>query len=508
LTDNNTSALAILAILIALHASLEFAFAALSNCRRAPLQERASQNDHNARHALQLCDDLLRLRMANDMTRLIIRFSMAGVAVMGFSVPLMGAPDHFDPGAALAAALIPTALASFLFGGVLPAAFGSAYADSAALAVTPLMRALLVLLSPALAVLIALNRAAIRVAGSEALDKAVTEEEIMTLVNVGQQDGTIEDDEKAMIYSVLQFNETIAREVMIPRPDVDAVEIDTPLDEALSVFIRSGHSRIPVYEENIDRVRGVLYAKDMLALLASQRSDAPVNKPLREIMRPAYFVPETKPADALLKEMQDNKIHIAIIVDEYGGTAGLLTIEDLIEEIVGDIRDEFDVNEEAEYVKAGEGEYIVDGSMNLDDVDELLGVTLPMDDNDSLGGLIYSRLGHVPEVGETLILDEQRLELRVTQVEDRRIRKVHITRLPEPPPEPDPRDGNGGKANKPGDTGKFAAVSAKSDDAPSDARGKSNTTGSFPAVSQPADPSVNAGEADLSAGAAQPAHSA
>ncbi|MDZ4766052.1 MAG: hemolysin family protein [Chloroflexota bacterium] len=458
MTDNNTSTIAVLAILIALHGCLEFAFAALSNCRRAPLQERASQNHINARRALKLCDDLLRLHMANDFMRMVLRFTMAGVAVIGFSVPLMQADGSaLNPSAALAIALIPTALASFLFGGVLPAALGSAYADQAALTVAPLMRALLFVLSPILAALIALNRAAIRLAGSEALDKAVTEEAIMTLVNVGQQDGTIEDDEKAMIYSVLQFNETIAREVMIPRPDVDAVEINTSLDEVLQEFIRSGHSRIPVYEDSIDRVRGVLYAKDMLTLLAANIHNDIMRKPLRDIMRAAYFVPETKRADSLFKEMQDNKTHIAIIVDEYGGTAGLLTIEDLIEEIVGDIRDEFDVNEEAEYVQSGEGEYIVDGSMNLDDLDDLLGLALPADDNDSIGGLIYSRLGHVPEIGETLTLDEQRLVLRVTEVDDRRIRKVHITRLPEPPPPgSDERDTptNGKRL----ETGKFSAI--------------------------------------------------
>ncbi len=436
MTEGSLSTLLTLAILIAMHGTLEFAFAALSNCRRVPLQERAGTGDAKARRALAVSDDLLRLRMAADLLRLIFRFTTAAVATLGFAIPLLNENNALDPAAELALALIPTAFISFILGGVLPSALGSAYADRAARWAAPLMSLLLLVLRPALAALVAINQAMIRLAGSEELGKSVTEEEIMTLVNVGQQDGTIEDDEKAMIYSVLQFNETIAREVMVPRPDMVAIEIETPLEEALSEFIRSGHSRIPVYEDNIDNVRGILYAKDLLMLLADMVKKEPnaARAPIRELMRTAYFVPETKRADALFKEMQERKVHIAIIVDEYGGTAGLLTIEDLIEEIVGDIRDEFDFNEEAEYVQLGEDEYIVDGSMNLDDLEELLGVTLPKDDNDSVGGLIYSRLERVPQIGDTVTLEEERLTLRVTLVQDRRIRKVHIQRLP--PPEP------------------------------------------------------------------------
>jgi putative hemolysin len=439
LTEGSLSTLLTLAILIAMHGTLEFAFAALSNCRRLPLQERAGDGDANARRALALSDDLLRLRMAADLLRLIFRFTIAAVATLGFAIPLLNENNTLDPASELALTLIPTAIVSFILGGVLPSALGSAYADRAARWAAPMMSILLFVLRPALAALVAINQAMIRLAGSEELGKSVTEEEIMTLVNVGQQDGTIEDDEKAMIYSVLQFNETIAREVMVPRPDMVTVEIDTPLEEALNEFIRSGHSRIPVYEDNIDNVRGILYAKDLLTLLADmvKRDRDTARTPIRDLMRSAYFVPETKRADALFKEMQERKVHIAIIVDEYGGTAGLLTIEDLIEEIVGDIRDEFDFNEEAEYVRLGENEYIVDGSMNLDDLEELLGVTLPQDDNDSVGGLIYSRLERVPQIGDTVTLEEERLTLRVTLVQDRRIRKVHVQRLPPPSSEED-----------------------------------------------------------------------
>ena len=155
-----------------------------------------------------------------------------------------------------------------------------------------------------------------------------------------------------------------------------------------------------------------------------------MQKPIRDLMRPAYFVPETKRADTLFEEMQERKIHLAVVVDEYGGTAGLVTIEDLVEEIVGDIKDEYDVNEEAEYTQIGEDEYVVDGGMNLEDLNELLDIDLPNDENDSIGGYIYSKLGHVPEVGE--VIEEPNLLMRVDEVENRRIRKVYIAKRTPP----------------------------------------------------------------------------
>jgi CBS domain containing-hemolysin-like protein len=245
---------------------------------------------------------------------------------------------------------------------------------------------------------------------------------------VGQRGGTIEDEEKEMIYSVLQFGETLAREVMVPRPDVTAVEIDQPLEEALKKFIESGHSRVPVYEEEIDDIKGLLYAKDLLTLWHNGEQQATI----RAIMRPAYFVPETKRADMLFKEMQERKVHLAVIVDEYGGTAGIVTIEDLVEEIVGDIKDEYDINEEAEYIQLGEKEYIVDGSMNLDDLNEMMDIDLPTDEADSIGGYIYSQLGRVPDVGETIEESEHHVSMRIEAVENRRIRKVHIIRIDPP----------------------------------------------------------------------------
>jgi len=255
----------------------------------------------------------------------------------------------------------------------------------------------------------------------------VTEEEIMTLVDAGQEEGVIEAEEKAMIYSIFQFGETAAREVMVPRIDIVALEIDTPLDEALQVVIAAGHSRIPVYRDTIDNVQGILYAKDFLELWLPDSSkgieEAGRDRTLESLLRPAHFVPESKMLDDLLADLQQRKVHIAIVVDEYGGTAGLVTIEDILEEIVGEIQDEYD-SEEAAYQQVGEGEYIFNARIDLDDVNRLLGTNLPTEQGDTLGGLIYSQLGKVPAPGDVIKFDGYSIE--VISVVRRRIQNVRV----------------------------------------------------------------------------------
>jgi CBS domain containing-hemolysin-like protein len=441
LDEGSLSSFAALIILIALHSGVELAYAALTNARHTPLREQSERGDKQARRILRLSDDLPRLNITRQILLLALRFAIAAVATLQIAQPLIRAEDaagvFIVPELGYLAVLLPTALVTYMLGELVPQAFGQVYADQLAPAVMPAMRLLVFLLSPLTALFLSLSRAVTRMTGGEELAKAVTEEEIMTLVDVGQQGGTIEDDEKEMIYSVLQFGETLAREVMVPRPDITAVEIDEPLSEAIKLFLESGHSRIPVYENEIDNIKGLLYAKDLLTLLVDGGG---TTRPIRALMRPAYFVPETKRADALFEEMQERKIHLAVVVDEYGGTAGLVTIEDLVEEIVGDIRDEYDVNEEVEYTVLGDGEYVVDGGMNLEDLSAMLEIDLPNDENDSIGGYVYSKLGHVPEVGE--VIEEPNLLMRVDAVENRRIRKVYIARRT--PPEAETGDADEG----------------------------------------------------------------
>lgn len=254
----------------------------------------------------------------------------------------------------------------------------------------------------------------------------ITEEEIMTLVDVGEEEGVIEEDEKAMIYSIFQLGDTLCREVMVPRIDILAFREDTTLQDAADRLLETGYSRAPVFSGTIDNVIGLLYAKD---LLAAWREDDH-NKPISTIMREAFFVPEAKKADDLLAEMQTKRVHMAVVVDEYGGTAGVVTIEDIVEEIVGEIRDEYDFAEEMAFEQLRDGEYMFTGGIDLDDVNQITGAYLPTDNTETLAGFIYSQLGKVPAPGE--IVEAGGLHLVVTNVVGRRIRKVRATRLEEP----------------------------------------------------------------------------
>ncbi|GBD09369.1 Magnesium and cobalt efflux protein CorC [Candidatus Thermoflexus japonica] len=251
----------------------------------------------------------------------------------------------------------------------------------------------------------------------------IDEAELRTLVDAGEEGGAIEATEKEMIVSIFELHDTVVGEIMVPRPDMVAIPVTASLSEALNVILQAGYSRIPVYEGTIDHIVGVLYAKDLLRLLRDGIREAS----LKELLRPPYFVPEGKRIVDLLREMQQRKVHMAIVVDEYGGVAGLVTIEDILEEIVGEIQDEFDRSEEPLVLPVDEHTYLFDGRVDLDEVQELLGVTLPAEGADTLAGYVYERLGHIPAAGETFM--EEGLEFRVEEVLGRRIRKIRVRRL-------------------------------------------------------------------------------
>ncbi len=255
--------------------------------------------------------------------------------------------------------------------------------------------------------------------------RGVTEEDLKTWVEVGQPQGSLEKGERQMIFSIIHFGETLAREIMVPRIDILALDVNTPLADAAASLSRSGHSRLPVYEETIENIIGMLYAKDLLR--AKTVEGAPGT--LRELLRPAYFVPEAKKADELLTEMQSRRVHLAIVVDEYGGVAGLVSLEDIVEEIVGEIRDEYDQGEELLFQQIGPDEYVFQGKIDLDDFNEVMGTHLLKDTADTLGGFIYSEIGRIPAGGEQVEVAEEGIVLTVGQVIGRRIRKVHARRI-------------------------------------------------------------------------------
>jgi CBS domain containing-hemolysin-like protein len=251
----------------------------------------------------------------------------------------------------------------------------------------------------------------------------ITEEEIMTLVDAGEEEGVIEEEEKAMIYSIFQLDNTLAREVMVPRIDLLAFEDSTTLEDATEILLQTGHSRAPVYSGTIDNIVGLVYIKDLLA--AWREGD--LKRAVSALSREPYFVPEAKKADDLLAEMQAKRVHMAVVVDEYGGTAGLVTIEDIVEEIVGEIRDEYDFAEELAYEQVQEGVFIFSGGIDLDDVNQIADAHIPKETSETLGGFIYSELGKVPSLGESV--DAGGLHFVVEEVSGRRIRKIRAEKI-------------------------------------------------------------------------------
>jgi CBS domain containing-hemolysin-like protein len=256
----------------------------------------------------------------------------------------------------------------------------------------------------------------------------VSEEELLATVDVATEDETIEHEERALIRSIIEFGDTVAREVMVPRPDMVAVEGRDKVSDVLEVAIAAGFSRIPVYDQGIDDVTGIVYTKD---LMRTMREESNGDKTARDIARKAEFVPEGKKVAELMREMQKDKFHIAIVVDEYGGTAGLVTLEDLIEELVGEIVDEFDVEEPSIEALPG-GAFRVNARMPLDEVNDLAGADFPEGDWDTIGGYVFNLLGHVPTDGESVDHDGYRLVAE--KVQGRRIGRVRI--VPAPPARP------------------------------------------------------------------------
>jgi len=250
----------------------------------------------------------------------------------------------------------------------------------------------------------------------------VTEEEIRMLVGTAEEEGVIEEEEKQMIHSIFEFGDRTAREIMVPRVDIKATAKDTPIMEVIDLMLRVGHSRIPVFEETIDNIVGTVFDRDLFKYAREGETDVPLN----EAVRPAYPVPESKKLDELLRELQQERMQMAIVVDEYGGTAGLVTVEDIVEEIVGEIQDEFDA-EEDQIEPISDRETVFDALVNLDDVNRAMDLELESEDADTLGGFVYAHLGKIPTSGDHFEVGQ--VGFSVVSTAGRRIKKVRVTKL-------------------------------------------------------------------------------
>jgi len=318
-----------------------------------------------------------------------------------------------------------TGIMTFLiltFGEIIPKTVAIRRAEKFSLLVAPLIIGLNIILKPVAFLFVLITRPFIILLGGKAPEKGpfVTEDEIKLILAAGEKEGVIEEEERQMITSIFEFGDTIVREVMTPRPDISACQVSQPVNELIKLIVESGHSRIPIYEGMLDNIVGVIYAKDLLT--------AGNNINIKDILRPAIFIPETKKVAELMHEMQNARTHLAIIVDEHGMTSGVATLEDLVEEIVGEIHDEFE-REEKMVSKVAENTYLVVGSMTLKDLNDQLKLNLPEKEVDTIGGFVFGQLGKAPSVGDTVHFEN--LSISVERIHRRRITRVKIVILPQ-----------------------------------------------------------------------------
>ena len=386
---------------------------ALSNSNVARLLAHKDEKISQVNRTTALLSNLPRTQTNLKLFQVILRFLIAGLSLLIF---LPWEATSFLVIYAVGILLV-SSLITFFLEWVVETAI-SHNPEIWAMRLSSYARLLYLAMSPILALPFMLTKS-----NESNQEGTVTEIELISLVEAGQEKGVLEQEEQKMIVSIFRLGDTLVREIMVPRIDVLALEVNTPIDQAMNAFKRTGHSRVPVFKDSIDNILGLLYAKDLLGIWLEGMHEVSLSDHLRQ----AYFVPEAKKVDKLLAELQAKRIHMAVVVDEYGGVAGLVTLEDIVEEIVGEIRDEYDQAEELLYQAINEDEYLFQGRIDLDDFNDIMGTELPNSEADTLSGLIYSRIGRVPTAGDKVQIKD--LQLTVEQVSGQRIRKVRALRL-------------------------------------------------------------------------------
>ena len=420
----------IILLLILINGFFVGAEIAFVSVRRTRLDELAEAGDRRAKRAQKLMRDPGRFLAVIQVAITFLGALASAVAAVSIvtvvAEPLRGIALIADQADTIALLLVTfiVSVVSIVLGELIPKGFALANPDRIALAVSGPISLFAKIVSPLVAVLVLLTKIISKPFG---IDPTRTPElsaaEIRLIVEQGSQQGVLEAEEEQMISAVMSLSDSKLHEVMVPRIDIVAIDQDASFDDAVTLVLTEGHSRTPLYKESVDHIVGILYAKDLLRIIAA---GGPRPR-LRDIMRPALFVPESQAVDDLLNELQRRRVHMAIVLDEYGGTAGLVTIEDLLEEIVGEIQDEFD-EEEPMKVIVREGEAILDGRADIDEMGELVDPALELEDDeeyDTVGGFVYHRIGRVPVVGDTVAVDP--FKITVIKVIGRRVGKVRVT---------------------------------------------------------------------------------
>jgi len=419
---------------------------ALVSIRRSRVEQLVDEGRPGARRVRRLLDEPGRFLAVSQLGLTVIGFfasAYAAVSLVSYladALRSLGMDSGTADGLALVIVTVTLALFTIVFAELVPKTLALANAERFAIALSLPIEFLARALSPLIRLLTGITSAIAGIFGARATAEAqITAEELRLIVERGGEQGVLEAEEEQMINAVIELGSRRVHEVMIPRIDIAAMPVTATFDEAISTFVEEGHSRVPVYEETVDEVVGILYAKDLLPFLRSASGPRPE---LRTLLRSPVYIPESMTVDDLLHEFQRRKVHIAIVLDEYGGTAGLVTIEDLLEEIVGEIQDEYDT-EEPMVVRLSDEEARVDGRASIDELSELFDSNIEFEDEDeydTVGGLIYHRIGGIPSPGDRVELDG--LTLTVESTDGRRVGKVLVVRTP---------DGNDLEADEDGD---------------------------------------------------------
>ena len=419
----------VLTILQAFFVAAEISLVAV---RRTRVDQLADDGSRNAAAVLRLKDDPGKFLAVSQLGLTVLGFFASAFAAVSLAEHLTAFLQGFEAlrssASALALIIVTVGLALFtiVFAELDPKTIALAYVERVALAAARPVELIARLLSPVIGGLTWATRIVTRSVGANvSRDSQMTADELRLIIERGGEEGILEAEEEQMINAVIELGSRRLHEVMVPRIDIAALPVDATFDELVDAIVSQGHSRIPIYEESVDEVVGILYAKDLLRVLQVPPGERPS---LRSMLRPPVFVPESMSIDDLLHEFQRRKVHLAIVLDEYGGTAGLATIEDLLEEIVGEIQDEYDT-EEPMVVRLSEDEARIDGRAAVGDLAETFDLEIELEDEeeyDTVGGLVFHRIGRVPRPGDEVQVDG--LTLTVESLDGRRVDKVLVVR--------------------------------------------------------------------------------
>ena len=436
--------LALIVVLVLLNGIFSASEIALVTIRRSRLQQLVDEGDRGAARVQRLKSNPGRFLAVIQIGINFLGFLASAFAAVSLVDGVADWLGTFGPladaarGIALVVVTILLTLFTIVFGELVPKQIGLAHAERVAMATSRLMEFLGTLFGPLVTVLTWVTRRIARLFGADVpADERISSEELRLIIEQGGEQGILEAEEEQMIHAVIELGDQRVHEVMVPRIGMATLKATATFEEAIDTVIAEGHSRIPVYEESIDEIVGIFYAKDLLPFL---KEGAPERPSLRSLLRPPVFVPESMTVDDLLHELQRRKVHLAIVLDEYGGTAGVVTIEDLLEEIVGEIQDEYD-EEEPMIVRLSDDEARLDGRASVDDLTELFDTTIALEDDDeydTVGGLIYHRVGGIPKPGDQVTVDG--LTLTVESIDGRRVDKVLVVRTREGETEDDEAD--------------------------------------------------------------------